>query len=468
MHRSTRSGSSFAARSGAIAIVAASVLGVPIEGQHFPDDARLTEIIRTRVEEGRTTGVVLGVLEADGTKRIFSHGEPGPGARPLGPESVFEIGSISKVFTGILLADMSERGEIRVEAPVSAYAHEGVTIPSRNGREITFIDLTTHRSSLPRLPDNMSPADGANPYADYTVEQLHEFLSEYELTRDIGSQYEYSNLAVGFLGHLLASTAGMEYGDLVRERITGPLGMTMTGIDLTPEMKDWLAVGHAEGRPVPNWDLPTLAGAGALRSNMNDMLTFLEANIGEPLNDLERAMRVSQQPLIEAGGGNDVGFNWHILTLDEDRIVWHNGGTGGYRTFAGFDPDREVGVVVLTNSSSSADDIGFHLLNNRIPLTAAPEPVADRVEVEVGRDVLERYVGVYEFTPQFQATVTLEDDGLVVQATGQPWFRIYAESETKFFLRVVEAQVTFVVEDEVVTSLILHQGGIDQTARKVG
>jgi D-alanyl-D-alanine-carboxypeptidase/D-alanyl-D-alanine-endopeptidase len=451
----------------ALAVLALAV-GTPLTAQHFPDDAALTEIIRTRVEEGRATGIVLGVLEADGTRRILSHGDAGPGARPLGPESVFEIGSITKVFTGILLADMSERGEVRVEAPVSAYAHEGVTIPARNGREITFIDLTTHRSGLPRLPSNLSLADAANPYASYTVDQLHEFLSGYELPRDIGSQYEYSNLAVGLLGHLLAHAAGTEYEDLVRERITGPLGMDMTGIALTPDMDEWLAIGHARGRPVSNWDIPTLAGAGALRSNMNDMLVFLEANIGEPSTDLEHAMRVSQEAIIEAGGGNDVGFNWHILTLDDDRMVWHNGGTGGYRTFIGFDPDREVGVVVLTNSSEGADDIGFHLLNESIPLTEAPGPIEERVEVEVDLAILERYTGVYELTSDFQLTVTLEEDGLSVQATAQPKFRLFPESETDFFLRTVDAQLSFIVEDGDVTAVVLHQGGIDQTARKVG
>jgi len=446
---------------------ALAVAVAPLQAQHFPDDAQLTEIIRTRVDEGRATGIVLGVLEADGTRRIVSYGDAGPGARPLGPESVFEIGSISKVFTGTLLADMAARGEVSIEAPVQAYAHEGVTIPSRGGREITLLDLATHRSSLPRLPTNMHPADGSNPYADYTVEQLHEFLSGYELTRDIGSEYEYSNLAVGLLGHVLAARAGGTYEEVIKQRILEPLGMNMTGITLTPDMKAWLAIGHAEGRPVANWDLPTLAGAGAIRSDANDMLTFLEANIGEPTSDLERAMRVAHEPRRPAGDNNEVGLNWHILSIGDDRIVWHNGGTGGYRTFIGFDPAREVGVVVLTNSNEGADDIGFHLLNDAIPLAAAPKPGEARVEVEVDRAVLARYVGVYELAPTFKITVTLEDDGLNLQATGQPKFRIYAESDTEFFLKVVDAQISFVVADGEVTSLILHQNEADQTAKKI-
>jgi CubicO group peptidase (beta-lactamase class C family) len=444
------------------------VLPTPVVGQHFPDVERLEEIIRARVEEGRATGIVLGLLEADGTRRVVAYGDPGQNARSLGAQSVFEIGSISKVFTGILLAEMAGRGEVSLEAPVQAYEHEGVTIPSRGGREITLLDLATHRSSLPRLPGNMRAADPRNPYADYTVEQLHEFLSGHGLRRDIGSEYEYSNLAVGLLGHILAARAGTEYETLLRERILDPLGMTMSGIALSPDMEVWLAKGHDQaGNPAENWDLPTLAGAGAIRSNMDDMLTFLEANIGDPTSDLERAMRVSHEPRRDVSAVMSVGLNWHIRSVGDHRIVWHNGGTGGYRTFAGFDPERRVGAVVLTNSARDADDIGFHLLNDQLELTPAPTPISERVEVPVPPEILERYTGEYELTPEFVFTVTRDGDALRAQLTGQPVLPVFAESETEFFYRVVDAQITFVVENGETTALILHQGGAHQTARKI-
>lgn len=440
----------------------------PLAGQHFPDDEGLLEIIRTRVDEGRATGIVLGVLEADGSRRVVAYGDPGPDARPLGAESVFEIGSISKVFTGILLAEMSARGEVSLEAPVQAYAHDGVTIPSRNGRQITLLDLTTHRSSLPRLPGNMAPSDPTNPYADYTDEQMHDFLSAHELRRDIGSEYEYSNLAAGLLGHVLAARAGTDYETLVRDRILEPLGMDMSGITLSGEMEAWLAKGHfPTGDVATNWDLPTLAGAGALRSNANDMLTFLEANIGEPTTELERAMRVSHDARQPAGGVMDVGLGWHIRKVGDDRIVWHNGGTGGYRTFAGFDPDREVGVVVLTNSTEGADDIGFHLLNEELEPAPAPTPPAERVVVEVAPEILERYAGEYELRADFTVTVTFDERGLRMQPTGQPRFPMFAESETEFFLRAAPVDITFIVEDGEVTGLDLVQGGQTQRARKI-
>ena len=152
--------------------------------QHFPADEDLAELIRSRVEGEQSVGIVLGVIEADGSTRVFAYGNAGPSAQPLGVKSVFEIGSITKVFTGVLLADMVARGEVSLSDPVSKYLPDGVTMPTRGGREITLLDLSTQHSALPRLPDNMSPADAENPYADYTAAQMYEFLSAHKLRRD--------------------------------------------------------------------------------------------------------------------------------------------------------------------------------------------------------------------------------------------------------------------------------------------
>lgn len=235
------------------------------------DGVRTAEIlaaIKTRVDSGRNTGMVVATIEADGGTSTAAYGSPGPGALPLDGDSVFEIGSITKVFTATLLADMADRGEVTLEDPISKYLPADVRVPERSGRKITLLDLSTQSSGLPRLPNNMAPRDPQNPYADYSVAQP--FLSGYELTRDIGSHYEYSNLSVGLLGHVLARRSGTTYETLMSGRVLTPLRMQHTGITLTPWMQQHLAKGHdASGRVVPNWDLPTLAGAGALRSTMN-------------------------------------------------------------------------------------------------------------------------------------------------------------------------------------------------------
>ena len=256
-------------------LLAVIALAAPLAAQHFPTDSELLEIIRTRVDEGRATGIVVGVIEADGTRRIQAYGEAGPGALPLSAETVFEIGSISKVFTSIILADMAADGLLSIEDPVQSLVPDGVTIPNRPGQAIRLVDIATHHSALPRLPDNMNPADPSNPYADYTPELLFEFLNGHELRRDVGSQFEYSNLAVGLMGYLLALKNGTDYEALVKERILEPLGIDKTGIALTPEMERHFAKGHDQsGSVVAYWDLPTLAGPGALRSDMNHMLDY--------------------------------------------------------------------------------------------------------------------------------------------------------------------------------------------------
>jgi CubicO group peptidase (beta-lactamase class C family) len=441
----------------------------PTAAQGFPPDGELLALIQERVEGGGATGIVLGVREADGTHRIVAFGDPGPGALPLGPESVFEIGSITKVFTGILLAEMAGRGEVALEDPIGIHLPPEVRVPSRNEQQIRLVDLSMHRSGLPRLPANFSPSDATNPYADYTVNQLYEFLSEHELTRDIGAEFEYSNLGTGLLGHILAGVNGTDWETLVKDRILEPLGMEMSGIQLTPEMKAHLALGH-NGRDevVPNWDLPTLAGAGALRSNALDMLAFLDANLGEPGSSLEQAMRASHEARMTAGQGAMIGLNWITRTGGERTIVWHNGGTGGYRTFIGLDPDRELGVVVLTNSNEGSDDIGFHLLDPSLPLAEPAAPPVERTEIEVDPDILQEYVGVYQLAPGVEITVTLGESGLAAQVTGQPSAPIFPESESEFFYKIVDAQITFVRDEGGrVTLLVLRQSGREITAERV-
>ena len=250
-------------------------------------------------------------------------------------------------------------------------------MPERGGRSITLVDLATHSSGLPRMPTNFAPKDPANPYADYSSENMYPFLSGYQLPRDIGAQYEYSNFGAGLLGHaLVLRTRSTDYEALVRARILAPLGMTSTAITLSPEMKARLAAGHnATLQPVANWDLSALAGAGALRSTTNDMLTFLA---GEPRlrQDAARAgdgrMLAARRPTTLPN--MTIGLAWHVVKRHGKDIVWHNGGTAGYRTFIGFDPAARVGVVVLSNAGTAAgpDDIGRHLLDADVPLLGAP------------------------------------------------------------------------------------------------
>jgi CubicO group peptidase (beta-lactamase class C family) len=436
--------------------------------QQFISDSALKAILDDRVAAKRTMGIVVAVLEKGKPPRIQQAGVSGLTDVPLDGNTVFEIGSITKTFTGALLADMVMRGEVKLEDPIAKYLPKSVKVPSRNGKQITLLDLATQSSGLPRLPNNMRPADFQNPYADYTVQQLYDFLSSYQLTRDPGAQYEYSNLGVGLLGHVLSLRGGKSYEELLKERILDPLGMNDTRITLTPSMKQHMAQGFdAMGTPVRSWDLPTLAGAGALKSTANDMLKFLAANLDSTSSSIGRVLAAAKLPRHDADRpGNSIGLGWHIVDVYGTRATWHNGGTGGFRTFIGMDDARHRGVIVLTNSANTPDDIGFHVIEPKVELATAPGK--KRTEITVDSAKLEPLTGVYQLAPDFQITVTREGAQLFAQATAQPKFPLFAESETEWFLKVVDAQLSFVKDSSgKFNSLILHQGGANVPGRRV-
>ncbi|MEX2380180.1 MAG: serine hydrolase, partial [Vicingaceae bacterium] len=341
---------------------------------------------------------------------------------------------------------------------------DSVQVPMKGDAAITFGSLADHTSGLPRLPSNLKPANLNNPYADYTVAQLYEFISTYEPVRTVGAEYEYSNLAQGLLGHLLALNSNHTYEELVVQEIAKHLDMDNTRIELSPKMKENLALGHSDGEPTENWDIPTLAGAGALRSSSADMAKFISANLGYVDSPINEAMELSHKVRHDKAGSMQVAMGWHIKKGENGDIIWHNGGTGGYRAFTGFVKETGQGVVLLSNSSKSSDDIGFYLLD---PGAELADLKFKSDIVDVADTTLEQYVGVYELQPEFKITISKEGKQLYAQATGQEKFKIYAESDTLFFLTVVDAKISFQLKDGIIESLTLYQGGQESLGKKV-
>jgi D-alanyl-D-alanine-carboxypeptidase/D-alanyl-D-alanine-endopeptidase len=435
-----------------------------------PADEEIRKILVQRVDDyHQAVGLVVGVIDAKG-RRFVSYGSLAKGdTRPLSGDTVFEIGSITKVFTSLILADMVRKGEVALTDPVAKYLPETVKVPTRGERQITLQDLATHTSGLPPMPSNFKPANGANPYADYTIEQMYAFLSSHTLTREIGAQYEYSNFGVGLLGNALARRAGKDYETLVRERVTGPLKMNDTAITLSDAMKTRLAQGHSGNlQPVPLWDLPTFAGAGALRSTASDMLTFISVPLGFSESPLAPAFAAMYQPRKPTGMGPvEIALGWHVRKTEAGEIIWHNGGTGGYRSFVGFDLKARTGLVVLANTSTGAgvDDIGFHLLAPEVPLMPAPKV---HTEKTVDPKIFANLVGKYALKPDFILTITSENDKLFAQATGQRSFELFAESEREFFAKVADISIVFDVDAQGrATSLTLLQGAARVPAKRI-
>ncbi len=452
------------------AIGTAIGFGVTAQAQSLPTDVQIRAILRQYIDqEQQSTGIVVGVIEEKGN-RIIAYGtldQTTP--RPVSGDTLFEIGSITKVFTALLLMQRAEQGNLSLEDPIAKFLPQSVKMPTRNGKAISLRNLVTHTSGLPRLPDNLAPTNVANPYADYTVEQLYAFLSSYRLPRDIGTQYEYSNLGAGLLGHILSLSTGVDYETLVKTQIAQPLQMHDTQIHLTAEQRSRFATGHnALGKPVPYWDLPTLAGAGALRSTANDLLKFLAANLALTPSPLRATLQKTHTIQQQTGTpGMAIALGWHSLNRTGSEIIFHDGGTGGFRSFIGFVKQKRYGVVVLSNSENNINDIGLHLLDPQIPL-AKRQPPKHRQEIAIDPKVLALYVGRYELAPNFILTITQAENRLYVQATGQPKVELFAETATQFFLTEVDAQITFIREPQgTVNRLILHQAGQDIPAQKL-
>ncbi len=332
------------------------------------DSATVRDLIAERVASARNKGIAVAVIDAAGIRHFSEGVMRDADGEPVDHNTVFEIGSVTKVLTALLLAEMVERRELRLDNPAGMYLPDTMRMPAEGGDSITLLHLVTHTSGLPRVPLNLNIRNMRNPYSGYGAQQLYAFLGGYQMQRRPGDRYEYSNLGAGLLGHLLSLRGGATYQALLLERVLRPLGMRETMITLGPTLQARFATGHdALGAPTAAWDFDVLAGGGAVRSTAADMALLVRAclDAGRHTDDryIMRAIRTSMQPhmVVEAGRAS-MGLGWHLFDRSGRRLVMHNGRTGGFASFVGLDLERGIGVVVLTNSSAPVDDIGLKLL----------------------------------------------------------------------------------------------------------
>jgi CubicO group peptidase (beta-lactamase class C family) len=333
--------------------------------------SRVDQMAATYAARRPNAGIVIAVYQrgnryVKGAGQLSTTNTNVPDARTL-----FEIGSITKVFTAVVLAKMAGGGAVKLNDPISLYLPKGVASPLKNGHEITLENLATHASGLPRLPANL-PAlaqDQQNPYANYKAADLYASLATVQLESEPGKKSSYSNYGFGLLGHLLTLKAGQPYETLVRDTVCAPLGLSNTVIQLSPEQRSRLAQGHdTKGHPVSNWDFDVMAPAGGLRSDAEDLLRFVAANLAPDPAPLFAALTETQKMHFKQFSGG-MALGWHIAEpVEQNTVLWKNGGTGGYISFIGFDRANQVGVVILSSSGdamvldSSVDRMGMELL----------------------------------------------------------------------------------------------------------
>ena len=423
----------------------------------IPD--RLVKAVQDRVAAGTYPALVIGMVDGDKTE-VRAFGTLDGGKAPDG-DTLFEIGSITKTFTATILARAVLDKEVSLDDPVAKLLPD-FTIPSRGGKQITLEEIATQHSGLPRMPNNFAPADPGNPYADYDVTRLRAFLAQYQLPRDPGASYEYSNLGFGLLGQALIAPAHTDYATLVQRKILEPLRMTGSGVVLSDAMRAHLASGHNDlGKPQDNWDLNALAGAGAIRSTAHDMLLYLRANMGVDKTALFPAMQLAHAPRADVSPGMRIGLAWMTLTTPKVAVVWHDGETGGYAASIAFTTDGQRGVVVLTNAAVEVNDLSRAALDPDAPLEPARRAIA------MTPSALDAYAGTYKIAGSFVLVVSRVDDRLYARATGQDAFPLFASAPDEFFARIGGISISFTRDAKgAVAGLVLHQNG-DHIAPKM-
>ncbi len=420
----------------------------------LPSDADIRKILADRIdtlagqEDG--IGIVVGVTGPQG-RRVVSYGHLNQGdARPLNGDTVFEIGSVGKVFTALLLADMAQKGEVALADPVAKYLPANVKLPERNGRQITLVDLVTHTSGLPFMPDDVPVVD-ESAAIKYGPQQLYQFLARYELPRDPGAEWDYSNIDYWLLGQALASRAGTDFQSLLRARVIAPLNLQSTDfpLPLSPQLKSRLAVGHnAVLQPAPDFYATSIYAAlgpeaGGLVSSVNDLLTLLSVAMGyqhSPLTSSMASMLNTRRPI----DGSEQALGWVVTGKGEDELVTHEGSTWGYASYIAWEPGTRVGVVVLSNQLTAVADIGNHLLKPSTPLE--PPTVTRHTEINLESKILDACAGHYDAKEEGVFLIVRERDFLTIQMPvgwGLPKFRLRPESSRDFFVAELPIRVAF-------------------------
>ena len=347
----------------------------------------MEDLLKRHVKKS-SAGLVAAFID-QGKIEYFAYGTQAIGEdKPVNDETIFEIGSVTKVFTTTALVKMVNEGKIQLDDPIDLYL-PGVKSPQFGDKKITLLHLATHTSGLPPVPDNLDLTNVTNPYQSYTKEKLYEFLSGYELQKAPGEDCVYSNLGMGLLGHILSLVSGKSFEELVRKSVCDILGMANTGIALTPAMKDHLANGHSIDQSVGPWDFDVLAGAGALRSNVKDMTLFLAANMGIIKTPLFETLKQCHQEQRSFPGQGGMALGWQVTN---GGIIQHGGGTGGFLSFIGFNPKNQKGLVLLSNSTDFfSDDLTIGLLD---PENYIPEKPIDEALTTI--EYLKQFEGAFE------------------------------------------------------------------------
>lgn len=430
--------------------------------------ADLDQEVAPLLEQRLVQAVSLGVVQPTGTiAKHFGQLSPANATAPT-DDTAYEIGSLTKVFTALLLADAVVRGEVTLATPLTRLLPADVVLPAGAGERITLQMLATHTSGLPRIPPEIPTDDYTNPYARYTEADLWTTLRHLKLDFEPGTRASYSNLAAGLLGTLLARQAGCTYEELLRTRLLVPLGMTHTSVQLDPAQRARVAPPFtADGQPWHAWDFAALAGAGGVRSTLADLMRFADALLHPERTPLGPAIALAWAPQAVTApvspGGQALG--WMIAGDRETR--WHNGMTGGYHAALFVNREQGVAVVWLANRSHPiGTQLAEKLFRQATGRAARPTPNATRAEIALAPEQIDRCVGTFRVNAQVALICERRHNALFVTPTGQPTDRLFAAASDTFFSRRAPVELQFELPDSggVATAVVVTIGGRRQRA----
>lgn len=416
-------------------------------GHVMPEiEARLQQAI----EDGEVLSAQLALLR-EGQVETFAFGtlDPDGTTTPAG-DSAYQIGSITKVFTNLLLAEMVAAGQVRYETTIQDILGDEVEFANPAVGQITLMQLATHTSGLPRMPLNFMAPDLRDPYAAYGEAQLLAGLARTRAGQILGNHSAYSNFGSGLLGYLLGRVHGDGYEAALESLVLTPLSLSHTGMQpLTPIAQAW-----AEGAVTVPWTFDALTGCGALWSNTSDLIALAQSWLGDRPHDLRQDFDDGKEGITQFAPGLGVTPVWHVAETTEGPVYWHNGATFGHNSFLGFRPASGEALVLLI--AGELDLTGQALA--WFGFSSAP---ADEVPVD------DSVVGRYQLNPAFVIRIFSGPSGLMAQLTGQPAAPLRAVDEDWYAFDIADASLRFISEDGQVTAVQLIQNGLTQTAPRI-
>ncbi|MBW8367411.1 MAG: serine hydrolase [Arenimonas sp.] len=411
----------------ALVIATAAVLASPAQAS---TDAQLQAIVEQRLQ-GDRTGACFAVAVIDGgVSRAYVCANAAQTGR-IDANTAFEIGSVSKTMTAALLADLIGQGKASLDDPLSAWLPEGTRVPEFQGQPILIRHVVSHTSGLPALPPGVPIVDPNDPYAAVDAAMLFAALERSTLDAAPGTAFAYSNFASMLLSEAVARRAGTDFESLLGERLFTPLGMRGAYVNTRPEGIR-AAVGHLpNGKPTPPWNFKTdLAGVGGVRATLDDMVRYVQAQLGQPPLPIVSALALSQQPVVP-DGQPPMAMNWMLDDINGHTWHAHEGGTGGFSSLVAFDRERGRGVVVLSDTAlhslGGLGSLGLHLADASQPLGKP------RKAVPAPGELIDALVGEYTLQGGMAMALSRDGDALAIQATGQPRFRMGYDDAGDFY-----------------------------------